>query len=94
MFPENWQKIEAKNYQAMLDKLDANQQGVVSYQALATYICLASSPLPYPIQAIDYQENLMKMAEDGYVTKEVFVSTPSFYDLSESAPRVGGKEED
>lgn len=70
----------------MVHNLDPEGHGFVEYNVLATYLCLLATPLPDDIQITGYEEELNERSEEGYLSKENFTATASFFDIMESSP--------
>lgn len=79
-FPAEWQERQPKDFQKLIQNLDPQSTGSISFKALATYCALYEAPIADELTIESTKEMLSQVANNGLVNREEFVETPFWFD--------------
>ncbi len=71
-FPADWISQGVKRTQKIIESLDTEFRGVISWKSLCTLLCLFDAPIPTQAEIDEYAQNLMELSENGEIEAEAF----------------------
>jgi len=79
-FPQEWINQGIKRMHKIIEGLDTQANGVISWKSLCTLLCLLDAPIPTQAEIDEYAQNLLDRSENGEIEAEEFARCPSFFD--------------
>mgnify|MGYP003579050834 CR=1 FL=1 len=71
-FPQDWLNQGIKRMHKIIEGLDTEARGCVSWKSICTLLCLLDAPIPTQAEIEEYTQNLLDCSENGEIEAESF----------------------
>jgi hypothetical protein len=74
--PQFWLDFDMYDYQSIIRNLDRDNQGLVNWRQMISYLILVTSPVMGEADAV----KLLKASQNGLIDRNTFVNLPMWFD--------------